>query len=39
MAGFHVTLHPEEALEHCGAVVGEAGVRLGAELEDAGSSV
>ena len=36
MGGFHVTLHPEEALEHCDAVVvGEAESVWGQVLEDA----
>ena len=37
MGGFHVTLHPEEALEHCDAVVvGEAESVWEQVLEDAG---
>lgn len=36
MGGFHVTLHPEEGLEHCDAVVvGEAETVWGQVLEDA----
>jgi radical SAM superfamily enzyme YgiQ (UPF0313 family) len=36
MGGFHVSLHPEEALEHCDAVVvGEAESVWGEVLEDA----